>query len=148
MNDPYASHTKVLKRLSKLPIKKVLELGSGKYSTGLFLDRSVFTQLEHLDTVEDDNQWRIYITDTFKDDRLRVFKTVPEDRDYDLIFVDNGTNIQQRVQGILTSYQFDGIIVIHDFEVPEYQEAANKFKRVWIYKKVKPYTAICKVRGK
>src|SRR4051794_36469667 len=70
----YATHLPVLIALGGyLPIRRVLELGSGLYSTPAFLDRGAFPYLELLLSIEHDREWGGRVADhVCHDDRFNL----------------------------------------------------------------------------
>lgn len=93
----YGSHIPVLMTLAELkPIKKVIEFGSGKWSTSLFLDKRFFPDLVELISIENDEGWVEHVSSRISDDRFRIvlshlnrvndiFGLLP---DPDLVFID------------------------------------------------------------
>jgi hypothetical protein len=56
--EAFATHIPVLVGVATLlEVRCVLELGVGRYSTPLFLNRDVFPSLTQLDSLEDDPGW-------------------------------------------------------------------------------------------
>lgn len=150
-SDPYATHLPVLQAIgAKLPIKRVLELGCGPYSTPTFLDVNVYPELEVLTAVEGYANYREWARQVFDEDKRLTILSVEGFRlhqttGYDLILVDNGRSKFERIQAIkLVSglYPEDVLVIIHDFEQDEYQQAAD-FDWVEIYKELTPWTAAC-----
>jgi predicted O-methyltransferase YrrM len=151
----YATHVPVLIGLaSSLPIKRVLELGCGEFSTLTFLNRSVFRELELLDSYENDRSWLQRISElTANDSRVRTHYAEGEMaraiRDlsldvYDLIFIDDSTSAQQRAMTIeeIAARRCKSLVVIHDFEVQEYQKAASAFEHCFTFKAYNPMTGV------
>jgi len=142
-----ATHLPVLELMKRTNIKRILELGSGEYSTKKFLE---FPDLERLDSYEDDEIWFDTIR-KLKDVRLDMnlekdlVKVVGElDLDfYDLIFVDCSKSPEERVAVIkeIVKQHPKAIVVIHDFENKIYQAEA-KFDHKIIYDELVPNTAI------
>ena len=61
---PYATHLPVLSAASSvMKVRSVLELGSGPFSTPLFLGRRVFPDLEKLISHEDDPRSAAVVTE-------------------------------------------------------------------------------------
>lgn len=122
--DPYDSHLPVLKALlSLIPMRNVLEFGSGAFSTPFFLGLS---DLKKLVSVETDPRWYIRVETEHKGDkRFQIAKKRPQNLEgFDFVFVDDGENPAQRVETINWILGQDHPpVVIHDAEVPEYREA-------------------------
>jgi predicted O-methyltransferase YrrM len=152
----YYSHVPVLKGLAKLlEIRRVLELGSGHFSTGTFLDRECFPNLELLCTVENDWNWYGQIREKYGDDPrfcsvcyggdmvgavrivwkgTTVKVPVPN---YDLIFIDDSVKPNERaatIREVVQRYnRRHTVVVIHDFETPAYQKAAKSIPSQYVY---------------
>lgn len=132
----YASHMPVLLGVGDIVApKRVLELGSGTISTPAFLKPGLFPSIERLDSLEDDPVWgekvRRHIG-THPKLRLQQVASVPQwaaEADlaaYDLIFIDDSVSAELRARTIghvLARAAADTVVVIHDFEMPEYQAA-------------------------
>jgi len=139
MSDPYASHMEFLIRYCS-HARCVLELGCGDYSTPLFLNKTIFTQVERVLSLEHDQVWADKIKAAFPDPRLQlVLVTEPlEDylclvkmHEFDLVFVDNGTDASTRaktIEYIARNSTTGQKVVIHDYENQEYRDAARPFK--------------------
>src|SRR5574341_819530 len=96
--NPYATHVPVLVALARvIPVRRVLELGCGRYSTFTFLNRVAFPQLEQLYSLENDRDWAARIaaeagTDArlslrFVDGLLAAAVAAMELSSYDLILI-------------------------------------------------------------
>lgn len=154
---PFATHIPVLVGLSKIiQPSLILELGCGEYSTPTFLNKETFPSLEKLDSIETDADWRSRILNMVDDQRLTIVMaehTVskallkPETplEQYDLVFVDDSITVEARastIQTLATFTQIKGVIVIHDFQQPEYQQAASNFQRHYNCNALNPSTGI------
>ena len=152
----YATHVPVLLGLAKVkPIRSVLELGAGHYSTKTFLDRRSFPDLQLLHSYETDKSWGIAMKQIIDVDSRASLHVVEGSMasalesvhlgDYDLIFVDDSTNASERVQTIRTlreSRVSSALVVIHDFEVPEYINVAKPFRYRYSFKAFNPETGV------
>lgn len=152
----YATHIPVLVGLAKAkPIKSVLELGSGHYSTKTFLNRRIFPDLKTLHSYETDSSWATVMkqfTDADSRASLRVVngqmasvleKVNPGD--YDLILVDDSNSASERVgtiNALAESPTISPLVVIHDFEVPEYINVARQFRYRYPFKAFNPETGV------
>lgn len=155
-DEPYSTHIPVIIGVSNLiETKSVLELGSGIYSTGTFLNEQVFPDVEKLVSYEDDEIWAKEIMDTFsKDRRLQLnFVKYPiykilENVDiepFDLILVDDSRTVSERTRTITelcSKKQSDSILLIHDFEIEEYRKAAKSFKHYFTFSLFTPCTGV------
>ena len=151
----YSTHIPILIALANnFKIRRVLELGSGEFSTGVFLNRSVFRDLTRLDSFETDQMWLDRTAQSAgKDERyhpclvdemaaaLRGIDVDP----FDLILVDDSTSAAERAETIkqLSRQRPKNVlVVIHDFEVNEYREAAAAFEHRQIFRAFTPQTGI------
>jgi hypothetical protein len=142
--DIYATHLPVLKKIfEEHKIKRVLEFGSGKYSTPFFNQQN----LDCFITVEDNPYWSSTI---LKNNNHEImFMSCIEaakntDLNFDLIFIDNGKNSAERIDVIKTisSRRPKGLVVLHDAEQKMYMDVA-KFDHIKIYPEETPSTAVC-----
>ena len=149
----YATHIPILIGLSRLrKIRHVLEFGCGRYSTLTFLNRSAFPDLERLHSVENDDSWAATLQETVKDDRwtLQLVKgeiadSVADLESFDLILIDDSKTSLQRaatIRAVARKQPQHPLIVIHDFEVEEYREAATGFKHRHRFRAYNPETGI------
>jgi predicted O-methyltransferase YrrM len=151
---PYATHLPILAALARIySIRRVLELGSGPYSTSLYLDRRVFPDLEVLVSLEDDFDWgRVVLDAVGEDARLdlrmvsAVREAVPKDLSgFDLIFVDDSRTSAERSATIASVFRASpsGIVVVHDYEQRCYRVAARGFSRRFIFSTFTPQVGVC-----
>jgi len=149
--DPYSSHMEFLLKHCT-GSESILELGCGKYSTPLFLNRSLFPKVTRLVSVENDQEWAKRIIRDHSDPRLTVIVFADPIVDclstmnlaeYDLIFVDNAS-MQERISAIeyLARNVFTQKVVIHDYEVQDYRDAAKGFTHSLIDGFRTPHTAM------
>jgi len=144
-----ATHLPVLEFIKRVSnIKRILELGSGEYSTKKFLE---FPNLEILDSYEDDEIW-FNAMKKIRDKRLSLYLKkdmvkVVEDLGldfYDLIFIDCCKFPEKRaavIKEIAEQHPKKAIVIIHDFENKLYQAEA-KFEHKIVYDEILPHTAI------
>jgi len=145
MASRYNSHMPILKKIAKkIKIKKILELGSGGYSTKLFIDKNFFPDLVHLKSYEDDESWFRMLLRDIEDKRFDyIFSPngIHEEIDliqldnFDLIFIDSGKNKAERIAVIksVAKRKPKCIVVIHDCDYSEYVKAAD-FENSYIHK--------------
>lgn len=153
LND-YATHVPVLIGLASLRrIERVLEFGCGHYSTKTFLNRAAFPNLKELHSVENDPVWAEEITEETKADtrgKLHITNSSICDavlnfdlETFDLILVDDSKTADQRATTIRTLSAFhpsNPWLLIHDYEVADYQSAAAAFKHRFTFKAYNPQT--------
>jgi len=155
-SNPYATHLPILIGITKLfKIKRVLELGSGDYSTPVLLNRTWFPDLEHLTSLEDDPKWACKLREQLKpDNRFQlievdtsissVIKNI-ELREFDMIFVDNSVVEIERANTLLhlsASNLLETIVLIHDYEVMSYQRATDLFANRFSFFAFNPITGL------
>ena len=155
LND-YATHIPVLIGLARLrKIRNVLEFGCGRYSTLTFLNRAGFPHLERLHSIENDESWASKIQKaTEHDPRWSLQVVNGEIREsiadldleaFDLILIDDSKTSAQRAATIRATARKQpqhAWIVIHDFEVAEYREAASGFKHRQCFRAYNPETGV------
>jgi precorrin-6B methylase 2 len=155
LND-YATHIPILIGLAKLrEIHSVLEFGCGRYSTLTFLNASAFPRLERLHSIENDDSWAATIQEAAKDDhrwRLQlvngeIAKSIADLNleAFDLILIDDSKTSAQRaatIRAIARKQPQHPWIVIHDFEVEEYRQAATGFKHRHRFRAYNPETGV------
>ena len=150
----YATHIPVLIGLARLrEIRSVLEFGCGHYSTLTFLNRSAFPHLERLHSIENDDAWATTIQQAAKDDQRwtlqlvngEISDAIPELESFDLILIDDSKTSTQRaatIRAIARKQPQHPWIVIHDFEVDEYRDAASAFKHRHRFRAYNPETGV------
>ena len=152
----FATHVPILIGLGRSrKIQRALEFGCGKYSTLTFLNRSVFPHLEQLHSIENDDSWATMIQEAAKHDSrwsLQLVKGEIADsvtdldlEGFDLIMIDDSQTSTQRAATIRTVARKQPqrpLIVIHDFEVEEYRDAAKGFKSCHRFRAYNPETGV------
>ena len=153
LND-YATHIPILIGISRLrEIRSVLEFGCGHYSTLTFLNRSAFPQLERLHSIENDDSWAATIHEAAKDDCRwtlqlitgEISDSIPELESFDLILIDDSKTSAQRaatIRAVARKQPQHPWIVIHDFEVEEYRQAASAFRYRQRFRAYNPETGV------
>jgi predicted O-methyltransferase YrrM len=154
--EPFATHVPALVALGVLiRVRRVLELGCGRYSTPAFLNQSAFPELERLDSYEDDPEWSRQVAETIGSDsrlKLHTLSSSIADAascmcydDYDLIFIDNSMLWTQRVatiREVATRCKPYSVIAIHDYEYPPYREAAASLPHRAEFRALNPVTGV------
>jgi methyltransferase family protein len=154
VND-YATHVPILMGLARLrEIRSVLEFGCGHFSTHTFLNASAFPHLERLHSIENDDSWAQTIQDATNDERWTLQLVNGEisesvsDLDlesFDLILIDDSKTSAQRaatIRAIAAKHPQHPWIVIHDFEIDEYRDAASTFKHRHRFRAYNPETGV------
>jgi hypothetical protein len=155
-DNAYATHIPVLIGLAAIrPIRRVLEFGCGHYSTKTFLNRFAFPDLQELQSVENDPAWAATMLEAVKDDTrssvsivrgamcdaVRTFNLEA----FDLILVDDSTNAEERaatIRALSSRCPLNPWLVIHDYEVEEYQRASSALKQRFTFKAYNPHTGL------
>lgn len=153
--NPYATHVPVLIGLAIiLKPKRIVEFGSGIYSTLTFLNNAVFTELTQFDSYENDRQWFMHVVELVPKEHQTslhltegaVHSVVEASalQGYDLIFVDDSRNSLQRAETIerIVECQTSSPILIHDFEHKIYQKATKNVSHMFIFSALNPNTGI------
>ena len=152
----YATHVPILIGLARMrEMRSVLEFGCGYYSTLTFLNRAAFPHLERLHTIENDPSWSETINEVAKTDErwtLQLVKGAIADtvskldlESFDLILIDDSKTSAQRsatIRAVGQKRPQHPWIVIHDFEVDEYQQAATSFGCRHRFKAYNPETGL------
>ena len=150
-----ASHLPILHAIAQsFSIKNVIEFGMGRFSTPAFLDKAHFPVLENLYSLESNEDWLAHNVEQIADERLHpIFchlgrmteqaRFVPT---CDLVFIDcdgeadgdpnrewqrpdsraKGKLTYRMRRELLSAYEnSDAIVVVHDTEHPELQQAVD-----------------------
>lgn len=148
INDPYATHLPVLHALGKiLDIRIVLEYGVGVYSTPTFLDKSYYPTLDVLDTIEKYQVWADRMSERLQDYRWSFVDKPLDLWVYDLIFIDSGQSIDERlidIQFVAKNLPANAhtVVIIHDIENSPYIRASSAFWGRFIYSRLTPHTGV------
>ena len=155
-HNDYATHVPILVGIaSAIRVERILEFGSGMYSTLTFLNRQVFPDVLHVDSVESDPEWMSKVSAAAKGDpRLRI-RLVEEPiqrvlreihlNSYDFILVDSSTDAGRRaslIRELAARQDFSALVAVHDFEIGLYRAAAKGFRHVVQYTAYNPCTGI------
>ena len=152
----YATHVPVLIGLAALRrVERVLEFGCGNYSTKTFLNRAAFPDLRELQSVENDGAWAEALRGVVGHDERCVPNVVDgaisdavgrfDLESFDLVLIDDSKNASERAATIRAVFKA-GIkrpwIVVHDYEVFDYQNAAAGFKHRFTFRGYNPHTGL------
>lgn len=138
----YASHRPVLRAiLAQDKPRTVLEFGAGIHSTPLFLERPEVTRLV---SIEPDAGWRGVVRKKCDDPRLSLRHSLDVDpASFDLVFIDNGRSVAERVQTIETVLRpGHPVTVIHDMDERDYLTAVEKLAANFRVVATDPPTAV------
>lgn len=154
--EPYSTHIPVVIGISSLlNIKNVLEIGTGIFSTGTFLNKEIFPNISKLESYEDDFSWAETIKKKFGGDpRLHLnlvqypmFIAMHDIKmnSFDLVLIDDSQNESDRAKTINELCKKDlrnSIIIIHDFEIKAYRKAAKSLKHYFTFSSFTPCTGV------
>lgn len=152
----YATHVPVLIGLASLHrIERVLEFGCGHFSTRTFLNRAAFPDLKELQSVENDPGWAEAMRETIENDERCALKVVTgamcdaassfDLEVFDLVLVDDSRTADERaatIRKISRAKPERSWIVIHDYEIADYQRAASGFNTRFTFKTYNPQTGV------
>jgi hypothetical protein len=152
----YATHIPILVGLGcSLEIAKILEFGAGFYSTLAFLNRAAFPDVTSVLTIESDSDWISRVYAAANDDPRLTIRHVPEPienilpeldlAEYDLVLVDSSTEAARRsalIRKLADQATGTCLVVIHDFEIDLYKQAAKGFSNRVDYSAFNPCTGI------
>lgn len=139
----YGSHVPALVSIAKaVPIRSAVEYGSGFFSTGAFLNRDWFPDLEILRSHESDLRWCKEVQKRYGDDqRWECWfhsldsMTASNRTDADLVLIDcdstdaNGKHDFSHRAKLIEKYEgFPGILVVHDANFTQIAPAVEQAK--------------------
>lgn len=133
----------------------MLEFGAGHHSTQMFLNKRTFPDLEVLDSYETNQEWQNAMKQiTSADARASLhfvdgsmasaLETIQFDS-YDLIFVDDSQSADERIKTIAAlsaRRPRSSLVVIHDYEVPDYIKGTRPFRYRYSFKAFNPETGV------
>lgn len=140
----FASHLPVLAALEPQP-RRVLEFGTGYFSTKAFLMMDSVVELTSVEIYDDwREEMRAHLGPDLRWDLLGADDEVPPLLDFDLVFIDDGRNEAERLATI------DWVLsephpktVIHDAEYQPFLDAIDRLASHYtVYRDHTPHTAI------
>lgn len=153
--EPFATVLPVLVALATIVrVRRAIEFGCGTNSTLSFLRTDLFPDLIELTSVENDSGWRESITRQASDPRLsmiavegKVASIVSHEivEGNQIILVDDSTCAEDRAETIRAVTRVlpdDALLVIHDFEVDDYQLASASVRRRFVCNTLLPSTGV------
>lgn len=144
--DAWASHIPLL--LMNRDVNSVLELGMGKYSTSLFLDKNLFPDLHNLVSVESNSDWAASSSDDrhhillYPEPIEHLLDTLVFD-DFDLIFVDNSDSADRRIatlKYVSSRRPSTSKVFVHDWE--RYHDAVTGYEYAIVDDRQLPHSAL------
>jgi hypothetical protein len=139
---PYATHLPVLVGVAAAcRPERLVEFGSGDFSTLAFVDESVFPSLLQIESYENDLHWMRHmeamlantrrVTCRFVDGRMRDAVPGANLGAADLIFIDDSKSAWERAYTVRQVARLCGegpITIVHDYELPAIRVACRKFE--------------------
>jgi hypothetical protein len=152
---PYASHVPILVAVSNLvQASKVVEFGSGEFSTMSFLDQRAFPRLRVLRSFENDRKWHAKIAELvasdarvsleFVDGAVANAATLRNLDGAELIFVDD-SDMKGRIRTIEAIAQFhlkNVPVIVHDYDHWRLRRVGRLFERRFCFSVWNPQTAV------
>lgn len=147
------SHLVVLAALARLlPIKRVLEFGSGEWSTPFFLNKKAFPDLEYLESYETSLEWFDHVLAHVKDDQRvslaysgnLIEKIASIDlTKFDLCLIDSeGSTRGQVINTIASRCPYNLIVVIHDYENSNHKVTTSGVREFVVTQVAGPHTCL------
>lgn len=153
---PYGSHIPILMISGAIfQPKRILELGTGFFSTSLFLDAEAFPSVEQLHSIENDLKWFDQVRSACESDakwRPDMWTGPVDERirsldlaNYDLIFIDDSQDQQSRTKTIQAVFAGKPPcpVIIHDAECWRYRRQVWAHRPYVIFTAFTPQTAVC-----
>jgi hypothetical protein len=124
------------------------------YSTLTFLNRDVFSHLQKLRSLENDRQWQSLIENSTDDERLEMIAVEGSMADAasrdllqgcQLVLIDDSRSADDRsatIRAVVSQLPEDALLLIHDFEVVQYQQAADHLPYRFVFDALLPMTAV------
>lgn len=153
-SEEFATHMPVLVGLAQaMPVRSILELGSGLHSTPLFLNREIFPDVERVLAVEDEPEWSERVRGAVGSDQrleLRTVDTVAgavtdlDPDEFDLVLIDDSSEVSRRAATIraVAAARGHAVVVIHDIDLPVYRAASRRLGSRFIVRGFNPQTAV------
>jgi len=124
------NHIPVLRSVAgKIKIKKIIEIGTGVFSLGTFLNKKYFPDLRNVYSYETSNFWMEYMNTKFKDSRWKL-KLIGENANaidiaksvspVDMVFVDGTHN--HRLRALTHLKDMSDLFVLHDSEIDFFKD--------------------------
>ncbi len=150
-----ASHVPVLIGLARLfPVRRVLELGSGLYSSLLFLNRRAFPDVDMVCSYETDPAWKARVEEAAGGDarlRLELVDEVARHAagfpyaTFDLVLVDDSQAREARcatIREVTVRSAETNVVVVHDYEQPFYAASTRAMPARYCFDALVPYTGV------
>lgn len=134
----WGSHQPALRAIAKfMPIRSVIEFGSGPYSTDLFLDPEAFPLLESLTSFEHNSEWAGIVV-MGNDQRHQLIIASPENfaarsagMKADFVFLDSGPTMAERLTLVPHCLTLAPVFAMHDCTVREFEHPGFKYLKAF-----------------
>lgn len=140
--NPYLTHFPVLLAMQQwLPLRSVLEFGSGESSTKGLLNKDGFPLLVRLESYENDAAWAARVRMQLGHDERLTLNLIDgpicaavqamDLEAFDLVLIDDSLTLEERsstIRAVAAKRPQRPVVVIHDFEQIAYREAAKPFR--------------------
>ncbi len=152
--EPYATHVPVLVGVAAaLGPKRLVEFGSGSFSTLSFLDNVAFSSLEEVESYENDKEWFEQVHEKLPDNSrvdLKYFDGVmyqavagADVAAADMIFVDDSPapTPEIRAKTVKAVSRLCGerpVIVLHDYDILKLRISARQFEHLVVFDAFNP----------
>jgi hypothetical protein len=149
---PYATHIPVLVGVAAAcRPKRLVEFGSGDFSTLTFLDQTVFPSILRVESYENNPEWMQHMEAKlagnprgvvhFFQGRMRAAVAAADPGAADLIFIDDSPSGWERAHTVLEvarTCRERPIAVVHDYDLPAIRLACRKFKHRFAFTSFTP----------
>jgi hypothetical protein len=139
---PYATHLPVLVGVaSAFRLERVVEFGSGDFSTLTFLDQVVFPNVLRIESYENNLEWMQHVQARlagnpravchFFEGRMRDAVCRADLAAADLIFIDDSPSGWERahtIKELAREYLERPMTIVHDYDLPAIRVACRKFE--------------------
>lgn len=154
INREYASHIPVLEGIvATMPVRRVIEFGAGRWSTRFFLDRDACPDVEHVLSLEENEEWFSVVRDKHQDDprlelvlgsQSELLDRMRRAERSDVALVDGSIDIRRPAIDAMKEAGAVAIIVAHDSEDPtyNYDGVREQFRYSWEYDGETPRTLV------
>ena len=141
-NEPYATHVPILVGVAAVcQPERVIEFGSGDFSTVSFLDETAFPSVRRVDSYENDREWFDQVRQKLSSSRRvnihfvegEMYKAVCAANPYaaDMIFIDDSPTDRARVptvEEVARSCGAQPVVIMHDNDLWRLRFATQNFE--------------------
>ena len=149
---PFATHLPVLVAVASVCLpQRLIEFGSGNFSTPAFLDQAVFPSVRCIESYENDANWMQQVemrlagnprvSLRFFEGRMRDAVSSTNLAAADLIFIDDSVSGRERAHTVREVARTCGerpITIVHDYELPAIRFACREFEHRFAFPQFTP----------